>query len=85
MTPASISAACYISTRYLHKIFEREGTTVTGWIRMRRLEKISRDPADPRLADQPVGDIGARWGLVNPSQLAALPRRVQHFTAGVPV
>jgi AraC-like DNA-binding protein len=70
LTPAVIAAACYISTRYLHKIFEHEGTTVTGWIRMRRLEKIRRDLADPLLASRQVGDIGARWGLVNPSQLS---------------
>jgi AraC-like DNA-binding protein len=70
LAPASIAAGCYISTRYLHKIFEHEGTTVTGWIRMRRLEKIRRDLADPLLASRQVGDIGARWGLVNPSQLS---------------
>lgn len=36
----------------------------------RRLAKIRRDLADPLLAERQVGDIGARWGLVNPSQLS---------------
>jgi AraC-like DNA-binding protein len=76
MTPASIAEAHNISKRYLHKIFEREGNTVGGQIRTSRLEKIRKDLANPLLADRPVGAVGARWGLVDPSQLSRLFREV---------
>lgn len=72
--PAAIAAAYQVSTRYLHKVFEREGSTVAGLIRARRLEKIRGDLANPLLAGRPVCDVGARWGLVNPSQVSRLFR-----------
>jgi AraC-like DNA-binding protein len=63
--PASIAAAHYISTRHLHGLFQEQGTTVSTWIRTRRLEQCRRDLIDPVLADRPVAAIAARWGLVD--------------------
>ena len=74
LTPASIAAAHHISTRYLHRIFEEEDVTVARWIRMRRLENIRRDLANPLLAERRVGDVGAHWGLANPSEFSRLFR-----------
>jgi AraC-like DNA-binding protein len=74
LAPAAIAAAHYISTRYLQKVFERDDITVTGLIRTRRLEKIRKDLANPLLDDRPVAEVGARWGLVNPSQVSRLFR-----------
>lgn len=74
LTPATIAAAHYVSTRYLHKVFQREGITVAGLIRARRLEKIRRDLADPLLAGRPVSEVGARWGLTSASQVSRLFR-----------
>src|SRR5262249_1602716 len=37
LTPQVIAAANYISVRYLHKLFQREGRTVAEWVRTRRL------------------------------------------------
>jgi AraC-like DNA-binding protein len=62
--PASIAAAHFISTRHLHGLFREQGTTVSTWIRARRLEQCRRDLTDPMLADRPVGAIAARWGFV---------------------
>jgi AraC-like DNA-binding protein len=74
LSPASIAAAHFISLRQLHKLFEAEHTTVAESIRQRRLERCARDLLDPALAAEPVGDIGARWGLVNPAHFSRLFR-----------
>lgn len=63
--PASIAAAHFISTRHLHSLFQEQGTTVSTWIRMRRLERCRRDLLDAALADRPVAAIGARWGFAD--------------------
>lgn len=63
--PTSIAAAHFISTRHLHGLFQEQGTTVSTWIRTRRLEQCRRDLIDPVLADRPVAAIAARWGFVD--------------------
>ncbi|MFK4731596.1 helix-turn-helix domain-containing protein [Agromyces mediolanus] len=63
--PASIAAAHYISTRHLHGLFQSQGTTVSTWIRTRRLERCRRDLMNPLYADRPVAAIAARWGFVD--------------------
>ena len=65
LSPATIAAAHYISTRHLHGLFQEQGTTVSTWIRTRRLEQCRRDLLDPMLADRPVAAIAARWGFVD--------------------
>lgn len=63
--PASIAAAHFISTRHLHGLFQSQGTTVSTWIRTRRLERCRRDLMNPLYADRPVAAIAARWGFVD--------------------
>ncbi|HZQ89997.1 MAG TPA: helix-turn-helix domain-containing protein [Gaiellaceae bacterium] len=63
LKPASIARATYISPRYLHKLFEAEGTTVCRWIRASRLERCRDDLRDPALAHQTILAIASRWGL----------------------
>ena len=53
----------FISVRRLHQLFESEGTTVSTWIRTRRLEHCRQMLDDPVHADRSVSEIGARWGL----------------------
>jgi AraC-like DNA-binding protein len=65
LTPGLIADAHHISVRYLHKLFETEGTTVAGWIRARRLERCRRDLLDPALQARPVHAIAGCWGLVD--------------------
>ncbi|MDX2823580.1 helix-turn-helix domain-containing protein [Streptomyces ipomoeae] len=43
LSPARIARAHHISLRYLHKLFQAEGTTVGRWILRRRLEACRRD------------------------------------------
>jgi len=70
--PATLAAAHFISTRYLHRLFEGEGVTVSEWIRARRLERCRRDLEDPALAGETVLAIAGRWGLRNPGHFSRL-------------
>ena len=68
--PESIARSQFISTRYLHALFEPEGLTVSRWVRTRRLERARRDLQDPALAAVPIGVIAARWGFSSPSRFS---------------
>ncbi|PSL57433.1 AraC family transcriptional regulator [Saccharothrix carnea] len=70
LSPGDIAAAHHISTRYLHKLFSEAGTTVSGYLRRRRLERCGQDLADPAKHRLSIGVIGARWGLVDASYLS---------------
>lgn len=65
LNPTSIAAAHFISTRHLHGLFQEQGTSVSTWIRIRRLERCRRDLVNPLFADRPVSAIAARWGFVD--------------------
>jgi len=72
--PEEIARAGFISTRYLHKLFEAEGTSVCKWIRDARLERCRRDLLDPALAHQTILAIATRWGLPGPQHFSRLFR-----------
>jgi AraC-like DNA-binding protein len=74
LDPAQIAAAHHISTRYLHKLFHGQGTSVSAWIRERRLDHCRRDLLDPLLRHRPVSAIAARWGYVDASHFSRLFR-----------
>ncbi|WP_236075813.1 helix-turn-helix domain-containing protein [Streptomyces coffeae] len=63
LSPAWIAATHHISLRYLYRLFEQEGHTVSAWIRGQRLERCCRDLADPAQSDTPIHAIAARWGF----------------------
>ena len=64
LSPSQIAADHFISTRHLHGLFREKGTTVSTWIRERRLENCRRDLIEPLNAHLSVGAIAARWGFV---------------------
>lgn len=68
--PTEIAAAHFISTRHLHQIFHEQGTTVSSWIRERRLERCRRDLTSPALAERPISAIAARWGFADPAHFS---------------
>jgi AraC-like DNA-binding protein len=74
LNPAQIADAQHISTRYLHKLFHAEGTTVSAWIRQRRLENCSHDLRDPAHAGRSVSAIATRWGLPDAAHFSRLFR-----------
>ena len=63
--PTRIATAHFISTRHLHGLFHEEGTTVSTWIRERRLDRCRRDLTDPLLTGNSVAAIASRWGFVD--------------------
>jgi AraC-like DNA-binding protein len=74
LSPATVAAGANISVRYLYKLFEQDGMTVSEWIRNRRLDNTVRDLADPRLAHRTIAGIGARWGFHDPTHLSRVFR-----------
>lgn len=68
LTPGRIADAHFISRRQLYKIFAAgQGRPVVQWITMRRLESCRRALLDPAMADTPVSQVGARFGIANPA------------------
>lgn len=62
LSPETIASAHHISVRSLHRLFRTHGVTVSGTIRVRRLERCRHDLIDPRLRGQSIRAIVARWG-----------------------
>ncbi len=67
LTPTSVAAAHHISTRYLHRLFQGQDTTVAALIRRQRLERCRHDLADATLAHLPINSVAAYWGFTEPS------------------
>ncbi|MEU6263277.1 helix-turn-helix domain-containing protein [Saccharopolyspora shandongensis] len=74
LSPEAIAAHHRISVRYLHKIFEGEGTTISRWIQRRRLEECSRELAQRRRVIPTVSAVAQRWGFVNPAHFSRVFR-----------
>ncbi|MGW1161204.1 AraC-like ligand-binding domain-containing protein [Streptomyces sp. NPDC002513] len=70
LSPSSIAAAHFVSVRYLHKLFEPEGTSVSGWIRMQRLERCRRELLRSPERGGGVAAVARRWGFVSPSHFS---------------
>lgn len=70
--PDQIAAHVNISTRTLHRLFERDGHTVRSWIRARRLEQCRVELADGAWSDKPVSAVGAHWGLWDAAHFSRL-------------
>ncbi|MEV6029423.1 helix-turn-helix domain-containing protein [Streptomyces sp. NPDC052036] len=74
LSPTAIAAAHFISVRYLHKLFQLEGTTVGEWIRMQRLERCRRDLLRSPAQGLGVATVARRWGFVSPSHFSRVFR-----------
>lgn len=67
LTVAGIAAAADMSPRHLQSLFRRRGTTVSGWIRARRLEGARAALADPDQADADITRIAVGHGFADHS------------------
>jgi AraC-like DNA-binding protein len=74
LDPDGIARANFVSTRYLHKLFEGQRTSVCQWIRTARLEHCRRDLDDPALGHLTILAIASRWGLPGPQHFSRLFR-----------
>ncbi|MFD0277397.1 helix-turn-helix domain-containing protein [Kitasatospora sp. NPDC127111] len=70
LTPQVIAGAHGISVRYLHKLFEREGTTVCRWIREQRLRECRGQLVAAAGDALSVGRIARRWGFTSGSHFS---------------
>lgn len=66
-TTEHLAAAHFLSARYVRKLFADHGTTVSAYVRRRRLERIRDELLQPWAADLPVSAVAARWGFRDPS------------------
>jgi AraC-like DNA-binding protein len=80
LTPSAVAAANFISTRYLHHIFQQHGTTVSDTIRQQRLACCRRDLADPAQRNLPIAAIAMRWGYPRPSDFTRAFRTATGMT-----
>lgn len=69
-----VAEAHFVSLRFLQKLFESEGTSVSALIRTRRLERCRRDLADPQLVHLAIAQVGHRWGFTDPAHFSRLFR-----------
>jgi AraC-like DNA-binding protein len=72
--PEEIARANHISTRYLHRLFEGEGLSVSEYIRDQRVERCRRDLRDPLLQHESILSIATRWGLPNSAHFSRVFR-----------
>lgn len=70
LSPESIARAHRISVRYLHRLFEGEGTTVGRLIQKRRLEECGRELSRRGGTAPTVSAVAQRWGFVNPAHFS---------------
>jgi AraC-like DNA-binding protein len=67
LSPSGIARALRVSVRYLHLLFQAEGTSPARWILERRLERAGRLLTDPRQASRTVTDIAFSVGFKDAS------------------
>ncbi|MDK1347680.1 helix-turn-helix domain-containing protein [Streptomyces sp. 378] len=70
LSAEAVAAAHHISVRHLQRLFQAEGTTVSEWIRRRRLEACRRELGRPRRTRPAVAAVAQRWGFVSPAHFS---------------
>lgn len=63
----TVARAHHVSVRYLNKLFEREGTSIARWTRMRRLELCRSDLESKAPVRRTISDIAYSHGFRNVS------------------
>ncbi len=75
LSPESIARAHHISVRYLHKLFQGDGTTVSTHIRQRRLAACRLDLGRLPNRRRSVAAVAQSWGFPSPSHFSRLFRQ----------
>ncbi|UFR06646.1 helix-turn-helix domain-containing protein [Streptomyces sp. Go40/10] len=74
LSPETIARAHHISVRYLHKLFEDEGTTVARLIRRRRLAECRRALTLRSWENVTIAAIANHWGFASPTHFSRVFR-----------
>ncbi|MFE7581948.1 helix-turn-helix domain-containing protein [Streptomyces gardneri] len=69
LSPETIARAHHISVRYLQKLFQNDGSTVSQWVRERRLEscRLELGRSHRRIT---MAAVAHRWGFSSPSHFS---------------
>lgn len=70
LSPERIAHAHHISVRYLHRLFEGEGVTVSRLVQRLRLDACARELARRGRTAPTVSAVAQRWGFVNPAHFS---------------
>lgn len=74
LSPETIAGAHHISARYLHRLFQDEGTTVGRWIQRRRLEECRRDLMIRVRGGRTIAAVANRWGFMSATHFSRVFR-----------
>ncbi|MFF3848212.1 helix-turn-helix domain-containing protein [Streptomyces sp. NPDC002328] len=74
LSPETIARAHHISVRYLHKLFQDEGTSVGRWILRRRLEECRRDLRRHGRGSRTIAAVAGRWGFTSATHFSRVFR-----------
>jgi AraC-like DNA-binding protein len=74
LNPTGIARQHGLSLRYLHKIFDVTGQTVSEYIRRRRLKRCCEDLIDPMSQHLHIGQLSMRWGFTDAAHFSHLFR-----------
>ena len=80
LTTDRVARAHFISSRQLQYLMSEEGTTLSAYIRERRLERCRVDLKDPSRAGMAIIDIASGWGFSDPSHFSRLFRAAYGLT-----
>jgi AraC-like DNA-binding protein len=80
LSPEMIAAAHHISVRYLHRLFQDEGTTVSRHIRQRRLQQCRRELEVGARTRPTVAAVAHRWGFATPAHFSRVFRAAYGFS-----
>jgi AraC-like DNA-binding protein len=80
LTVAAIAARHSVTPRYLHKLFEAEGTTFTQFILHERLDRAYRMLRDPRFVARSITSIAYDAGFADLSYFNRTFRRQYNAT-----
>ncbi len=70
LTPTTIAAAHDISRRYLGKLFEGRGVSITRYVWGQRLDRCRRELEDPLSAHKQITQIAFAWGFNSASHFS---------------
>jgi len=86
LNPAEIANAVGISVRHLHRLFSCRGSTVTEWIRERRLQRCRMELCDPRSAQRNITEIAFFLGIqATPPTSALFQETIRGLSAHIPL
>ena len=74
LSPEVIAGAHHISVRYLHRLFQDEGTSVGRWVQRRRLEECRRDLVLGVRNRRTIASVAGRWGFLSATHFSRVFR-----------